>query len=227
MARQDFPNCKFGFSPQWSLWSGGGGGWHAALVCCYRLRRAAPAGRSPFAAVALDLFPPQAAVPIGLSPPRVRPLPPWPILPSLLPFPFPCPFPPWSGGEGGLGEGVPPLNHSKGALCTSIQCLADRDHDVCRPNVPPARRSVLLGLGEGLGTGPLGRAIFCAGCTAVAWPRDARAVQHKAFWSSKCGGGNRDVLIHKGGGVWRTPPPSQTTPAPKIKKFLWKNEILN
>ena len=37
----------------------------------------------------LDPFPPSAVVPIGLSPPCVLPLPPWPVFPSLLPLPFP------------------------------------------------------------------------------------------------------------------------------------------
>ena len=85
------------------------------LVCCSRLQRAAPSGRSPFAALPLDPFPPQAVVPIGLSPPSVLPLPPWPILPSLLLFSFPWAFP-------SIGRGVHrPLNsfpfHSLGRLC--------------------------------------------------------------------------------------------------------------
>ena len=41
------------------------------MVCCSRLQLAAPIGRSPFAALALDPFPPLAVVPIGLSPPCV------------------------------------------------------------------------------------------------------------------------------------------------------------
>ena len=59
------------------------------IVYCSHLQLAAPIGRSPFAALPLDPFPPQAVVPIDLSPPFVLPRPPCPILPSLLPFPFP------------------------------------------------------------------------------------------------------------------------------------------
>ena len=36
----------------------GGGVWHDAMVCCSRLQLAAPTGRSPFAALSLDPFPP-------------------------------------------------------------------------------------------------------------------------------------------------------------------------
>ena len=49
------------------------GVWHDASVYCSRLQRAAPIGRSPFAALPLDPFPPSAVVPIGLSPPCVLP----------------------------------------------------------------------------------------------------------------------------------------------------------
>ena len=67
----------------------GGGGWHDTLVC-FGLQLVAPIGQSPFtAALPLDPFPPQAAAPIGLSPPCVLPLPPYPISTSPLPFPFP------------------------------------------------------------------------------------------------------------------------------------------
>ena len=51
----------------------GGGGWHVAFVYCSRLQRAAPIGRSPFAALPLDPFPLHAVVPIGLSPPCALP----------------------------------------------------------------------------------------------------------------------------------------------------------
>ena len=59
-----------------------------------------------------DPFPPSAAVPIGPSPPCALPLPPWPILPSLLPFPFPWPFPAsCSPGRGrGRSDTHPPTN---------------------------------------------------------------------------------------------------------------------
>ena len=67
-----------------------GGVWHVAFGV---MPLPAPIGRSPFAALPLDPFPPPAAVPMGLSPPCAPHLPPWPILPSLLPFPFPRPFP--------------------------------------------------------------------------------------------------------------------------------------
>ena len=65
-------------------------GWHVALVYCSQLQLAGPIGRSPFAALPLDPFPPQAVVPIGLSLPCVLPLPPCPIFPSL------------GGGGGGI-----------------------------------------------------------------------------------------------------------------------------
>ena len=45
-------------------------------------------GQSPLTALRLDPFPPQA-VAIGPSPPCALPPPPWPVSPSLLPFPFP------------------------------------------------------------------------------------------------------------------------------------------
>ena len=64
-----------------------GGGVGMTPRVCFGLRRAAPIGRSPFAALPLHPFPPSAVVPIGLSPPCVLPLPPWPIRPSLLPLP--------------------------------------------------------------------------------------------------------------------------------------------
>ena len=41
-----------------SFLDGGGGGWHVAMVCCYRLQLAAPIGQSPFTALPLDPFPP-------------------------------------------------------------------------------------------------------------------------------------------------------------------------
>ena len=57
---------------------------------CFGLQLAAPIGRLPLTALLpSDPPPPQAVVPIGLSPPSDLPLPPWPILPSLLPLPFP------------------------------------------------------------------------------------------------------------------------------------------
>ena len=59
-------------------------------LVCFGLQLAAPIDGSPLTALPLDPFPPQAVVPIGLSPPCVLPLPPCPILPALLPFPFPC-----------------------------------------------------------------------------------------------------------------------------------------
>ena len=77
-------------------WRGLAGGvlacrlWCVVLICSWL----APNGQSPFAALPLDPLPPQAAVPIGLSPPCVLPLPPRPNLPSPFPFPFPWPFPP-------------------------------------------------------------------------------------------------------------------------------------
>ena len=43
-------------------------GCHVIMVYSSHLQRAAPTGRSPFAAHPLDPFPPQAVVPIGLSP---------------------------------------------------------------------------------------------------------------------------------------------------------------
>ena len=88
----------------------GEGGWHVAVVCCSCLPLAAPIGRSPFAARPSDPFPPSAAVPLSPSPPCALPLPPWPILPSLLPFPFPWPFPPsCSPGRGrGRSDTHPP-----------------------------------------------------------------------------------------------------------------------
>ena len=62
-------------------------------------------------------FPPQAVVPIGLSPPRVLPLRPWPIFPSLLPFPLPR-----TQGGGGTwmrtGEG-PILGMSPPTVCAT------------------------------------------------------------------------------------------------------------
>ena len=46
MARQDFPECKSRCLARWSLWSGGGGGWHRPSVSdCVPL--AAPIGLSP------------------------------------------------------------------------------------------------------------------------------------------------------------------------------------
>ena len=65
------------------------GGWHDAWMdCCLKL--AAPIGLSPLTlALSLNSFPPQAAVPIGLSPLCALPLPAWPILTSLLTLPFP------------------------------------------------------------------------------------------------------------------------------------------
>ena len=56
------------------------------------------------------------------------------------------------------------------------------------------------------------------GAGAASWnkmaPRDRALHRHVR----RGGGEDRDVLIHKGGGVWRTPPPGQTTPPPKTKK---------
>ena len=69
---------------------GGGGAWHDARLCCCLLR-AAPIGLSPLALSLLsNPFPPQAAVPIGPSPPRALTLPlPGLSLPPLHPLPFP------------------------------------------------------------------------------------------------------------------------------------------
>ena len=44
------------------------GGWYDTLVC-FGLQLVAPSGRSPLTALPLNPFPPQAVVPIGLSPP--------------------------------------------------------------------------------------------------------------------------------------------------------------
>ena len=74
----------------------------------------APTGRSPFAALPLDPFPPSAVVPIGFSPPFDLPLPPCPNLPSPLPLRYRGAG--WGGGVyGGLfrretfrGGGVAP-----------------------------------------------------------------------------------------------------------------------
>ena len=69
-----------------------GGVWHDAWLRCF-LQRAAPAGLSPLtAALPLNPLPPQAAAPIGLSPPCAHPLPAWPVLTSVRPLPFP-----WEG----------------------------------------------------------------------------------------------------------------------------------
>ena len=92
------------------VWGGCRGEFGVASVCCSRLQRAAPTGRSPFAAVPLDPFPPQAVVPIGLSPalcPFSSSLA-YPDLPTSRSFP--CPFPAWAvvpiglavGGGGGI-----------------------------------------------------------------------------------------------------------------------------
>ena len=58
----------------------GGGGWHdTSLYCCLQL--AAPVALSPLTlALSLNSFPPQAAAPIRLSPPRALPLPAWAML---------------------------------------------------------------------------------------------------------------------------------------------------
>ena len=66
-----------------------GRGGHDAMVYCSHLQLAVTTGRSPVATLPLDPFPPEAVVPIGLSPPCDLPLPPCPIISSLLPFPFP------------------------------------------------------------------------------------------------------------------------------------------
>ena len=70
---------------------GGGAGarLHDAWLCCC-LQLAASIGLSPLTiALPLKRFPPQVAVPIGLSPPCALPLPAWPFLTSLLTLPFP------------------------------------------------------------------------------------------------------------------------------------------
>ena len=73
------------------LWAtgggGGGGGWHNAGLFCL-LPLVAPIGLSPLPlALSLNPLAPQAAVPIGLSPPRALPLP----LPGLSVPPFTSP----------------------------------------------------------------------------------------------------------------------------------------
>ena len=75
-----------------------GGFWYVAWVYCSRLRLAAPIGQSPSAALPFDPFPPSAAVPISRSLPCALPLPPCPILPSLLHLAFPFAFPSVGGG---------------------------------------------------------------------------------------------------------------------------------
>ena len=62
------------------------------LVCCC-LQRPAPIGRSPLTtALPLNPLPPQAAVPIGLSPPCALPLLPLPFPPEVVPTEPPdCP----------------------------------------------------------------------------------------------------------------------------------------
>ena len=62
------------------LWhaTAGGGGWHDWLSCYLQL---AAIGLSPLTvALPLNPFPPQAAVPIGLSTPCALPLPAWPAV---------------------------------------------------------------------------------------------------------------------------------------------------
>ena len=72
-----------------SVTSLGGEVWHDACVdCCLKL--AALIGLSPLAFVlSLNPFPPQAAVPIGLTPPRALDLPVGPVLFSLHTLPVP------------------------------------------------------------------------------------------------------------------------------------------
>ena len=65
-AQQGFPNGKFRFFPQWSLWSGGGGGWHKAWVSdCLPL--AAPIGLSPL--LIRTLCGPERVLVVSMEPP--------------------------------------------------------------------------------------------------------------------------------------------------------------
>ena len=86
--------CGVGSWPCHTTLGGKGRGewgvWHDASLCCCR-QRAAPTGAciglSPLIlALLLNPFPPQAGVPIGLSPPCALRLPAWPFRTSLLPF---------------------------------------------------------------------------------------------------------------------------------------------
>ena len=66
----------------------GRGGWHDAWLCCC-LQPPAPIGLSPLTlALSLNVLPPQAAAPTGLSPPCALPVPAWPIPTSIHTLPF-------------------------------------------------------------------------------------------------------------------------------------------
>ena len=77
-------HCEFRPSVGPNVFFRGGGG-HEALQCSLQL--AAPLATT--LAPSLDRFPPQVAVPVGLSLPRAVLPPAQPILASLLTLPFP------------------------------------------------------------------------------------------------------------------------------------------
>ena len=110
-------------------------------LVCFSLQRAAPIGRSPLTALSLDLFPPSAVVLIGLSPPCVLPLPPWPIFPSLLPLPFGEKDIWWTAGTARGGTGHLGLTHTetqRGRLWTAC---GQRREDSKSSQTTPARTS--------------------------------------------------------------------------------------